>query len=101
LPSSKKKKCTRHDLECSHLGFPQENLQEEMGKNISLILYSSSIHLAPPLLDPCCVGGRSREEEVLEGCYNGGRGGGQPRGKREAAKKGEGVAAKKGEGVAT
>jgi hypothetical protein len=37
----------------------------------------------------------------LEGCYNGGRGGGQPRGKREAAKKGEGVAAKKGEGVAT
>jgi hypothetical protein len=25
-----------------------------------LILSSSSIHLAPPLLDPCCVGGRSR-----------------------------------------
>jgi hypothetical protein len=46
-------------------------------------------------------GGRSREEEVLEGYCNGGRGGGQPRGKSEAAKKGEGVAAKKGKGVAT
>jgi hypothetical protein len=34
----------------------------------------------------------------LEGCCNGGRGGGQPRGKSEAAKKGEGVAAKKGKG---
>jgi hypothetical protein len=28
-----------------------------MGKNISLILSPSSIHRAPPLLDPCCVGG--------------------------------------------
>jgi hypothetical protein len=28
-----------------------------MGKNISLILSSSSIQRAPPLLDPCCVGG--------------------------------------------
>jgi hypothetical protein len=37
-------------------GFPQENLQEKMGKNISLILSPSSIQRAPPLLDPCCVG---------------------------------------------
>jgi len=28
-----------------------------MGKNISLILSSSSIQRAPPFLDPCCVGG--------------------------------------------
>jgi hypothetical protein len=28
-----------------------------MGKNISLILSPSSIQRAPPLLDPCCVGG--------------------------------------------
>jgi hypothetical protein len=27
-----------------------------MGKNVSLILSSSSIQRAPPLLDPCCVG---------------------------------------------
>jgi hypothetical protein len=46
-------------------------------------------------------GGRSREEEVLEGCCNRGRGGDQPRGKSEAAKKGERVAAKKGKRVAT
>jgi hypothetical protein len=37
----------------------------------------------------------------MEGCCHGRRGGIQPRGKREAAKKGEGVAAKKGEKVAT
>jgi hypothetical protein len=48
-------KCNRHDLECSHLGFPHEILQEEMEKNISLILSSPSIQRAP-LLDPCCVG---------------------------------------------
>jgi hypothetical protein len=28
-----------------------------MGKNISLILSPSSIQRAPPLLDPCCMGG--------------------------------------------
>ena len=27
-----------------------------MGKNVSLIISSSSIQRAPPLLDPCCVG---------------------------------------------
>jgi hypothetical protein len=68
-------------------------------------------HLLDPLFlfNPSCSsssrsllrGGRSREEEVLEGYCNGGRGSGQPRGKSEAANKGEGVAAKKGKGVAT
>nr|ACR34982.1 unknown [Zea mays] len=31
-PSSKKKKCTRHDLECSHLGFPQEIFKRRWGR---------------------------------------------------------------------
>jgi hypothetical protein len=34
-----------------------------MGKNISLILSPSSIQRAPPLLDPCCVGGDLEGEE--------------------------------------
>jgi hypothetical protein len=49
-----------------------------MGKNISLILSPSSIQRAPPLLDPCCVGGD------LEGggCRGEGRGR-LPKGMRE------------------
>ena len=85
-------KCTRHDPECSHLGFPQENMQEEMGKNTSLILSSSSIQRAPPLLDPCCVGGDLEGGGSSGGRLQRGRGrGGQVWGK------GGGLAAKKRE----
>jgi hypothetical protein len=65
-----------------------------MGKNISLILSPSSIQRAPPLLDPCCVGGD------LEG--GGSRGEGRrllPKGRRG---RGRGAAATnwgEGEGV--
>jgi hypothetical protein len=37
-----------------------------MGKNISLILSSSSIQCSPPLLDPCCLGEIQRKEEAVE-----------------------------------
>ena len=68
------------------MGFHQENLQEEMGKNISLILSPSSIQRAPPLLDPCCVGGD------LEGGGSRGEGRGRlPKGRRG---RGRGAAAK-------
>jgi hypothetical protein len=61
-----------------------------------LILSSSSIHLAPPHLDPCCMGGRSRGRRkqwraAARGRGRGGQGwgkggvGGQEKGKREGA----------------
>jgi hypothetical protein len=57
-----------------------------MGKNISLILSPSSIQRAPPLLDPCCVGGD------LEGGVSRGEGRGRlPKGRRG---RGRGAAAK-------
>jgi hypothetical protein len=57
-----------------------------MGKNISLILSPSSIQRAPPLLDPCCVGGD------LEGGGSHGEGRGRlPKGRRG---RGRGAAAK-------
>jgi hypothetical protein len=66
-------------------------MQEEMGKNISLILSSPSIQRAPPLLDPCCAGGD------LEG--GGSRGEGLPWEERTASPRGkEGGAAKCGRG---
>jgi hypothetical protein len=69
---------------------PDKNLQEEMGKNISLILSPSSIQRAPPLLDPCCVGGD------LEG----GESRGEGRGLLPKGRRGRGVAATNwGEGV--
>jgi hypothetical protein len=85
-------------------GFPQENLQEEMVKNISLILSPSSIQRAPPLLDPCCVGEIWREEEAMERGFHGRRGrpakgkwggvaksvGGERGGGQEGAKGGKG-----------
>jgi hypothetical protein len=52
-----------------------------MGKNISLILSPSSIQRAPPLLDPCCMGGD------LEG--GGSRGEGLPCEERAASPRGE------------
>jgi hypothetical protein len=65
-----------------------------MGKNISLILSPSSIQRAPPLLDPCCVGGD------LEGGGSRGEGRGLlPKGRRG---RGRGAAATnwgEGEGV--
>jgi hypothetical protein len=36
-------------------GFPKKICKKRWEYNISLILSSSSIHLAPSLLDPCCV----------------------------------------------
>jgi hypothetical protein len=53
-----------------------------MGKNISLILSPSSIQRAPPLLDPCCMGGD------LEG--GGRRGEGLPWEERVASPREEG-----------
>jgi hypothetical protein len=59
-----------------------------MGKNISLILSPSSIQCAPPLLDPCCVGGD------LEGGGSHVEDRGQlPKGRRG---RGRGAAAKRG-----
>jgi hypothetical protein len=64
-------------LRTGYHSFPQENLQKEMGKNISLILSPSSIQHAPPILDPCCVGGD------LEGGGSRGEGRGRlPKGRR-------------------
>jgi hypothetical protein len=67
-------------------------MQEEMGKNISLILSSPSIQRAPPLLDPCCAGGD------LEG--GGSRGEGLPWEERTASQgeRGEGRPSVWGEG---
>jgi hypothetical protein len=54
-----------------------------MGKNISLILSPSSIQHAPPLLNPCCVGGD------LEGGGSRGEGRGQlPKGRRGRGREG-------------
>ena len=50
-----------------------------MGKNISLILSSSSIQRAPPLLDPCCVGG-DLEGGGSSGGWLQGEGGGAAKG---------------------
>jgi hypothetical protein len=60
-----------------------------MGKNISLILSPSSIQRAPPLLDPCCVGGDLEGGETVERVE-----GGCP---REGEEEGGGAAAKRGE----
>jgi hypothetical protein len=65
-----------------------------MGKNISLILSSPSIQRAPPLLDPCCVGGDLAGGGSSGGQLQRGRGrGGQVKGKggvggQEKGKKG-------------
>jgi hypothetical protein len=56
-----------------------------------LILSSSSIHLAPPLLDPCCVGG-----DLEGGGSSGGRLQGEGGGAAKGGEKG-GLAAKKRE----
>jgi hypothetical protein len=64
-----------------------------MGKNISLILSPSSIQRAPPLLDPCCVGGdlegggrHGEGRGRLPKCRRGrGRGGGGQRGGKGGA----------------
>jgi hypothetical protein len=64
------------------------SLQEEMGKNISLILSPSSIQRAPPLLDSCCMG------RDLEGGGSRGEGRGRlPKGRRGRGR-GRGAAAK-------
>jgi hypothetical protein len=57
-----------------------------MGKNISLILSPSSIQRAPPLLDPCCVGG-----DLKGGGSHGEGRGWLPKGRRG---RGRGAAAK-------
>ena len=83
-------KCTRHDLECSHLGFPQENLQE-MGVE----------HLLDPLFlfNPSCS---SSSRSLLRGgdLEGGGSSGGRLQGEGGGAAKGGekgGLAAKKRE----
>jgi hypothetical protein len=70
-----------------------------MGKNISLILSPSSIQRAPPLLDPCYVGGDLEGggshgggmpwEERVSSQGERGRGGQMGGGERGAAKKGK------------
>jgi hypothetical protein len=72
-----------------------------MGKNISLILSSPSTQCAPPLLDPCCAGGRSRgRRKPWRGAAMGGEGI-QPKGKGERGGQvlegGKGLAAKQGQ----
>jgi hypothetical protein len=73
-----------------YLGFPQENLQEEMEKNIFLILSLSSIQRAPPLLDPCCMGGDRGRKKQWRAAAMGGEGAASQGGKERQPRKGRG-----------
>jgi hypothetical protein len=63
-----------------------------------LILSSSSIPLAPPLLDPCCVGGDLGRKKYWRATAMGGEGAASQGGKVRRPRKGRGWRPRRGSG---